>query len=36
MFLGSPEKNSKASNQYDALFEKKNHVEITLIKSVIT
>lgn len=23
MFLGSPEKNSKASNQYDALFEKK-------------
>lgn len=23
MFLGSPEKNSKASNQYDALFEEK-------------
>lgn len=23
MFLGSPEKNSKAFNQYDALFEKK-------------
>lgn len=23
MFLSSPEKNSKASNQYDALFEEK-------------